>query len=90
MNRTLQRVSTLSLAVLALAALAGCDDEGAVTGQGIFAALGEPLPSATNEQLLTFERGREVALHSFTREDGLGPDFNVVACAHCQDRKSVV
>ncbi len=53
---------------------------------GIFADLGEPLPVATTEQLATFDRGRDVARRVFSRQDGLGPDFNVVSCAHCHEK----
>jgi CxxC motif-containing protein (DUF1111 family) len=52
----------------------------------IFAALGEPLPDASAEQLETFARGREVALRVFDPEDGLGPEFNVVSCAACHEK----
>lgn len=54
--------------------------------QGIFAPLGQPMPSATPEQLGTFERGREVSLHRFTPEDGLGPHFNVTFCNGCHEK----
>ncbi|MFT4571386.1 MAG: CxxC motif-containing protein (DUF1111 family) [Hyphomicrobiaceae bacterium] len=68
------------------ALLSGCDDEPASIGAGIFAALGEPIPAATDEQRLAFERGRQVAQRRFTEADGLGPDFNVVACANCHEK----
>ena len=54
--------------------------------EGIFAELGAPLPSATAEQLATFERGRAVALRRFTPEDGLGPEFNLTFCAGCHEK----
>jgi CxxC motif-containing protein (DUF1111 family) len=54
--------------------------------EGIFAPLGQPMPSATPEQLGTFERGREVSLHRFTPEDGLGPHFNVTFCNGCHEK----
>jgi CxxC motif-containing protein (DUF1111 family) len=52
----------------------------------ISAALGEPVPYASDEQLETFERGREVALMRFTPEQGLGPSFNVTFCTACHER----
>ena len=56
------------------------------TTSGIFAAMGDPLPSASKEQLATFERGREVARRMFRRQDGLGPEFNVVSCTGCHEK----
>ncbi|MBW2508410.1 MAG: hypothetical protein JRE81_07260, partial [Deltaproteobacteria bacterium] len=65
----------------------GCAPE-ANTGvaAGIFGELGSPLPSATPEQLEAFERGREVALHRFTRDEGLGPELNVTFCVGCHEK----
>ena len=51
--------------------------------EGIFAPMGEILPFATPAQRETFERGRELAIHPFTPEEGLGPRFNVTSCAAC-------
>jgi len=48
--------------------------------------MGAPLPSASAEQLETFERGRQVALKRFDLEDGLGPAFNVTFCGSCHER----
>jgi CxxC motif-containing protein (DUF1111 family) len=53
---------------------------------GVTAALGEPSPLATPEQLEAFFRGREVALRRFGIEDGLGPAFNVTFCSACHER----
>ncbi len=52
----------------------------------IFAKLGDPLPSATQEQLAAFERGRQVALKRFDIGEGLGPGFNVTFCTACHER----
>jgi CxxC motif-containing protein (DUF1111 family) len=52
----------------------------------IFAAMGEPVPHASGEQLDTFERGREVALARFSPETGLGPTYNVTFCASCHEQ----
>jgi len=65
----------------------GCAPGTPVQGAGgIFAELGSPLPSATPEQVAAFERGREVALRRFTRDDGLGPEFNLTFCAGCHEK----
>ncbi len=53
---------------------------------GIFGDLGDPLPQASAEQLATFERGRQIASRVFNKEDGLGPDFNVVSCNACHEK----
>lgn len=80
----------LRACLLAAALLAACGGDGTVTtvsdDRGIFAALGEPIPSATAEQLATFERGRQVALRRFADADGVGPEFNVVSCAGCHEK----
>ena len=66
----------------------GSDQEqnAAQNDQGIFADMGDPLPSASAEQLAAFERGRQVAMHRFTPAEGLGPDFNVTACTACHEK----
>ena len=46
---------------------------------GIFAPMGEPMPRATPEQLVWFERGKEVAQRAMAPADGLGPSFNAVS-----------
>ncbi len=86
------RSSPLSFLVLATSALLACTDETVSPvddpqiAEGIFARLGEPLPSATPEQLATFERGREVALRRLTPQTGLGPSFNVTFCGACHEK----
>lgn len=79
---------------LCTAALLACDgtepppgpsDHGPMA-EGIYAELGAPAPYATPAQLETFERGRAVALHRFSRAEGLGPAFNVTFCASCHER----
>lgn len=52
----------------------------------ISGALGDPLPSATTEQLNTFDRGRDVFLKRFDLSSGLGPAFNVTFCGACHER----
>ncbi|MCB9679348.1 MAG: hypothetical protein H6737_29860 [Alphaproteobacteria bacterium] len=53
---------------------------------GILAPLGQPRPSATPEQLATFERGLAVGQHRFTVTEGLGPAFNTVFCLSCHEK----
>ncbi|MGB5220326.1 MAG: hypothetical protein WBN60_04810, partial [Polyangiales bacterium] len=65
----------------------GCASEApAGVADDIFAELGAPLPSATPEQRAAFERGREVAIRRFTREEGLGPELNVTFCLACHEK----
>ena len=89
---------TRALAVALLLLAAGCPslpdgsppnsdrmDDGPVA-EGISGKLGDPLPSATPEQLATFDRGRSVLLRRFDLASGLGPAFNVVSCGACHER----
>ncbi len=72
--------------ILGLAlALAGCPGD-PKPAQDIYAPMGEPMPSATPEQLETFARGEEVATRRFEPTDGLGPTFNVTFCAACHEK----
>ncbi len=48
--------------------------------------MGTPAPYATTDQIATFQRGKEVALHRFSYEEGLGPAFNVSFCASCHEK----
>ncbi len=54
--------------------------------EGISGVLGEPMPSATAEQLATFERGKAVSLRRFAPSEGLGPAFNVTFCGGCHEK----
>ncbi|MCA9572200.1 MAG: hypothetical protein KC656_30380, partial [Myxococcales bacterium] len=78
------------MTLLTLLALSGCkgDDweEHGPIADGIMAPLGDPLPSATPEQLATFERGKAVGLHRFRPSQGLGPAFNVSFCLSCHEK----
>lgn len=60
-------------------------DDGPIADD-ITARLGQPLPSATTEQLATFERGKQVFLKRFDLADGLGPAFNVTFCGACHEK----
>jgi CxxC motif-containing protein (DUF1111 family) len=57
--------------------------------EGIYAPLGEIIPTASDAERAMFERGREVALRVFTEEDGLGPGFNVTSCAACHEKPGI-
>lgn len=78
--------------ILLIAALTGCsgepdwDKSHGEIAEGIMAPLGEPIPSATPEQLATFERGRAVGIHRFTPTEGLGPAFNTSSCLSCHEK----
>ena len=52
----------------------------------VSAALGDPIPAASAEQLETFLRGQDLATLRFTPETGLGPSYNVTFCAACHER----
>ena len=52
----------------------------------IFGELGDPLPTASPEQLAAFERGRDLVIKRFTPEDGLGPESNVTFCGGCHEK----
>ena len=82
--------TSLGLSLVTLS-FAGCSDPEPepVIPQDIFADLGAVRPSATSAQRATFERGRRIALRRFTPEEGLGPVFNVSACADCHERPTV-
>lgn len=69
-----------------LFALMGCPSGDPPIADDIFADFGQPLPSATAEQLDTFQRGEEVASFRFSTADGLGPHFNVASCTACHEK----
>lgn len=71
--------------VLALTPACPREDEPTIA-KDIFAPLGEPMPWASDTQIETFERGREVATRDFTAATGLGPTFNVGSCTACHER----
>ncbi|MCA9255784.1 MAG: hypothetical protein KDA33_09110, partial [Phycisphaerales bacterium] len=61
------------------------------TGDGDIAAnisapQGEIIPTATDEQKATFERGKAIMAKRFDLADGLGPAFNVTFCGACHER----
>jgi len=85
------RVDRFTAAALCALAFVACaddteDDDTLVIAEGIYAPLGEPVPFATAEQRAAFERGRDMMLHRFSPEDGLGPEFNVTFCGGCHEK----
>ncbi len=75
--------SGATLAVL----LVACSPSGSRDAPAlVFAPLGEPLPTATGEQLAAFERGRALALRRFVASEGLGPEMSATACGACHER----
>ncbi|MCB9729166.1 MAG: hypothetical protein H6744_19030 [Deltaproteobacteria bacterium] len=87
--RPMLRLAAAAASACLLATSTGCNDSPDKVAEGIFAAPGEPVPSATPEQLATFERGKKVALRRFSPEDGLGPTFNVTFCGACHERPTL-
>ena len=87
MNEGSRMVSSRLLGVAAVTVmLAGCPDGQPPVAEGIFGEMGEVLPSATDAQRASFERGKQVAEHRFTAAEGLGPSFNVSFCGACHER----
>lgn len=87
MNR-IRLVVVLSLVI----ACTGCPDDEVVVptevglAVGVYAPLGDIIPTATEQQRETFDEGVLVATHRFTPEEGLGPLMNVTFCAACHER----
>jgi CxxC motif-containing protein (DUF1111 family) len=69
--------------VLALCACSATED---LEVAAVFGPPGAPLPFATEEALVRFERGRDVFVRRFDPEGGLGPSFNGVACGSCHEK----
>jgi len=68
--------------------LQGCPDEepAPVVPDNIFVdSFGDPFPFSDDDQLAAYARGQEVAERVFTKEEGLGPDFNLTSCAGCHE-----
>jgi len=93
-GKEMRRILILYLSTAFLAvAITGCpvlvpdgDNGDRPVAEGIFAPMGDPLPTATADQLATFERGKAVFLKRFDLSDGLGPSFNVTFCGACHER----
>ena len=80
-----ERMRVGVVALLSAMVLGGCPGD-PKPAENIYAPLGEPLPTATVEQLETFERGEAVAIRRFTPSEGLGPQFNVTFCGACHEK----
>ena len=85
MNEIWPLANRLIFGAVVLALLAGCPGD-PKPARDIYAPMGEPIPSATPEQLETFARGEAVATRRFAPTDGLGPHFNVTFCAACHEK----
>lgn len=80
----------LGLGLAALLLLSSCDSSSSSSSSSATPAqLGQPAAYATPSERAAFERGRQIALHQFSAEDGLGPDFNVSSCAACHEKPVV-
>ncbi len=71
---------------LVLSACPGPDDPPPKLATDIYGPLGSILPTASDEQRESFERGLEVATKRFAPQDGLGPLANVSFCASCHEK----
>jgi CxxC motif-containing protein (DUF1111 family) len=80
------RLSSLIFGGAIAVSVAAACSPGPQPATGVFGDMGDVMPSATPEQQATFQRGRAVALHRFTKAEGLGPTFNVTFCAACHER----
>lgn len=90
MNRFRSLCSVLSIGACMSLGMSGCPTtpefgDGPIAPD-ISAPLGEPIPTATETQLATFARGKDVLKHRFTLADGLGPAFNVTFCGACHEK----
>jgi CxxC motif-containing protein (DUF1111 family) len=84
-----RRAGLVAMGLVAASGVASrCGDDGPIA-PGVTGRLGDPMPAATPDQLATFERGRAVAEHRFSRAEGLGPAFNVTFCASCHEKPVV-
>jgi CxxC motif-containing protein (DUF1111 family) len=53
------------------------------------AAVGDPLPGLTPEQLARFEAGKAAFTRIYTPEEGLGPTFNESTCNACHSTPAI-
>ena len=79
----------------ALLLFAGCtmceppvDGHGPIA-EGVGGPLGTAGPWASADEREAFERGQSVAAHRFSREEGLGPAFNITFCGGCHEKPTV-
>lgn len=82
------------IATFVLCALVGCSGSEAGPyaeghgpyAEGLYAPLGEIIPTASDEQRGIFEQGQEIAERRFLVSDGLGPAYNVSFCSSCHEK----
>ena len=86
LSASLTTLPAFALLGLVTTGCPGPEPEPPKLAEGIFAPLGEVLPSASEEQKETFARGREVALRRFAPSEGLGPIANVTFCSSCHEK----
>ena len=84
------RRASIAVGLFVALGVSACGDDGPREAavplvEDVFGALGEPMPSASAEQLEAFERGRELVLRRWTPEEGLGPRMNVSFCGACHE-----
>ncbi len=46
---------------------------------------GDPIPGLAPFELVSFQRGRDVFMRRWPRDEGLGPHFNAVSCMSCHE-----
>jgi len=83
------RLSTFFLSAGIAGAVALACGPAPEVNPGVVGDLGDIMPDATPDQQATFLRGKAVALHRFTKAEGLGPQFNVTFCAACHERPTI-
>jgi CxxC motif-containing protein (DUF1111 family) len=79
------------LGVLAVAALlwSACAPRPEAVPEVRSAAVGDPLPGLTPEELARFEAGKAAFSRVFRQEEGLGPTFNENSCNACHSMPTV-
>lgn len=82
---TLVSVAAISLGLSCPTTAPVPTGDGAIA-ENIAAPQGDIIPSATDEQKATFDRGKAIMAKRFDLADGLGPAFNVTFCGACHER----
>lgn len=79
----LARPLRVAVGAVSLLLSSGCGED---LAENIFADLGAPLPSCTEDELALFEKGQAVFDRRFSATDGLGPQFNLSSCGGCHEK----
>ncbi|HSW30536.1 MAG TPA: di-heme oxidoredictase family protein [Longimicrobiales bacterium] len=82
-----RRLGILAVAPLLLSACAPLQPEAALEVRS--AAVGDPLPGLTPEELARFEAGKAAFSKVYTQEEGLGPTHNENSCNACHSWPTV-